>query len=94
MHQGIGRQWRWGVGNVVITACYISMNQGQRSLALLCNIHYKAASQGDMDGVAALDIAKAFLGDGLGGGGLLHHSVAKKDFVAKIEVCFHKEEGT
>jgi len=81
------------VGNVIITACYISMDQGQRSSALPCNICYKAASQGDMDSAVALDTAKTFLGDGLGGGSLLHDLVTKKDFVAKIEVCFHKKEG-
>ncbi len=81
------------MGNVIVTACYISTDQGKRSLALLCDICNEAASQGDMDSTAALDTAKAFLGDGLGGGSLLHHSVTKKDFVAKVEVCLHKEEG-
>jgi len=46
-----------------------------------------------MDSMAALDTSKAFLRDSLAGGSLLHHLVTKKDFVAKIEVCLHKEEG-
>jgi len=81
------------VSNVVITACYISTDQSQGSLALPCNICYEAASQRDMDSIATLDTSKTFLRDSLGGGNRLHHSVAKRDFVAKIEVCLHKEEG-
>jgi len=53
------------VGNVVVTASHIGMNQSQWGMVLPGNVCHQATREGNMDGLAALDAAKTFCWDSL-----------------------------